>query len=176
MKKVLFDSREIDKIYEDVLRHSRERFGVEPKEQDAWSEAFELQEEDHMNLVGRVEDANLKLIFFGTLGLWNGRVIGYTVRDSGKAFYGSRDTKDILIESDDKDIWVTEFHHDGSNVMCVRALKDLEDVSEEDQEFLQSLLKRSIYLKKGDTQRVERVSASILHYFKEDDNEKVTSS
>lgn len=166
--KVLFDSRDVNEIYEDVRRHSMERFGTYPENEDAWSEAFELQEEDHRNLVGEVEDANLKLIFYGTLGLWNGKVFAYTIRDSGKAFYGSRDTKDILIECDDKDIWVTEFHHDGRNVMRVRSLKSINDVRGRDKEFLQSLLKQAIYLKKEDEQRIERVTDSILSYFKEE--------
>ena len=171
--KTLFDSRNVDKLYEDVRRYMKERFTGEPEEKQIWDEVFELQDCDHQNVVGRVEDADLKLIFYGKLGLWNGKVYAYTIRRSDIAFYGSREAQDILIECDDKDVWFTEFHHDGRNVMRVRALKEPDDVKDsQDRKFLQNLLAQEIYLKEKDEPRVERVSSSILPYFKEEKYEE----
>lgn len=68
-----------------------------------------------------------KVLMIADLGLWNGRKRGYKIINSSNMFYSESDY--IEIYADGKDIKSKNSHHDGTNYITYREIKEGVDIS-----------------------------------------------
>lgn len=68
-----------------------------------------------------------KVLMIADLGFWNGRKQGYKITNSSNMFYSDADY--IEIYADGKDIKSENSHHDGTNYITYREIKEGVDIS-----------------------------------------------
>ena len=148
MKKVIWSNMNLDiKDWEDYFESE---FDYELTENQKYNEMIDLNnqyiddERDNLNI-----QLNNPIIAIADLGLWNGRKQGYKIIESGNI-------KDILYSDADYVEWYSDgyniksvqVHHDGTNYIEYRELKDnvnidkFTDMIYEGKEITRSLLNR----------------------------------
>lgn len=123
----IFNSRDLydDEVVNDIRNGLAECRKCDPESitfedvvDDLWADlAFEK-----MNLD---KDINKVIIAYATLGLWNGKCAGYKIMGSNiKNIFNFYDYDDYEWYADKFDVRCNLYHHDGTNLVLFRCVKD----------------------------------------------------
>jgi hypothetical protein len=131
MKRIIWSNRNLNlEDWEDCFKELEEERKKELTESEKYDEMYELNnqylEDERMNLNIQLDNS---ILVMGDLGLWDGRRQGYKIIKSGNiADILYTDCEYAEWYSDGYNIKSTQVHHDGTNYLLYREIKDDVDI------------------------------------------------
>lgn len=133
MKKHIIWTDTVNLNLEDYAEYLEENY---PETVDDYKkfEIIDMVNSDELDMVRDEFDIQLdgRILILGQLGLWNGKVSGYKIINSGKLsdiFYSQLNTMSYMeFWSDGYNIRASEAHHDGTNYYLFREIREDKDI------------------------------------------------